>query len=120
MLEEPDDVRMRANQVRDVQEREPHLRRDVAGGRQRERVGRVLLAQPRLQMLVEPPRGLHPRHDRPVAQRIAEDSFVLIEGLQQRVEQRWPGTVWMSRLRAATETWLRSISSVTIAGSVSI
>ena len=91
VLQERHDVRMRANHVRDVQQRQPHLRRDVAGGGQRERVGRVLLAQPRLQLLVEPPRGLHPRHDRPMAQRIAEDSLVLLEGLQQKVEQRRPG-----------------------------
>ena len=31
-----------------------------------------------------------------------------------------PDVVWMSRFRAATEAWLRSIRSVTIAGSVSI
>jgi len=91
VLQEPHDVRMRANHVRDVQQRQPHLRRDVAGGGQRERVGRVLLAHPRLQLLVEPPRGLHPRHDRPMAQRIAEDSLVVLEGLQQKVEQLWPG-----------------------------
>ena len=59
VLQESHHLRMRADHVRDVQERQPHLRRDVVGDGLRERVGRVLLAQPRLQLLVEPPGGLH-------------------------------------------------------------
>ena len=55
--------RVRADRVRDVEQRQPHLRRDVVRNRLRERVGRVLLAEPRLELLVEPPRGLHRRHD---------------------------------------------------------
>src|SRR5664280_1461866 len=48
-------VRIRADHVRDVQERQPHLRRDVVGNGLSKRVGRVLLAQPRLQLVVKPP-----------------------------------------------------------------
>ena len=48
VLQEGHHLRMRADHVRDVQERQPHLRRDVVGDGLRERVGRVLLAQPRL------------------------------------------------------------------------
>ena len=61
VLQERHDLRMRADRVRDVQQRQPHLRRDVVGDGLRQRVGRVLLAQPLLQLLVEPPRGLHRR-----------------------------------------------------------
>ena len=46
VVQKGDHLRMGADHVRDVQEREPHLRRDVVGDGLRERVGRVLLAQP--------------------------------------------------------------------------
>ena len=84
-------VRMRADHVRDVQERQPHLRRDVVRDRLRERVGRVLLAQPRLQLVVEPPRGLHPRHDHLHASRIELDPLQLLDVRQDEVEQRRSG-----------------------------
>jgi hypothetical protein len=48
VLQEGHDLRIRADDVGDVEQRQAHLRGDVVGGRQRERVGRVLLAQPRL------------------------------------------------------------------------
>ena len=84
-------VRMRADHVRDVQERQPHLRRDVVGNGLRERVGRVRLAQPRLQLLVEPPRGLHRRHDHLMASRIEQDPLQLLDVRQDEVEQRRSG-----------------------------
>ena len=86
-----DDLRIRADHVRDVQQRQAHLRRDVAGGGQRQRVGRVLLAQPRLQLLVEPPRGLHPGHERLEAQRVGQEPLQLLDVGQDEVEQRRPG-----------------------------
>ena len=52
VLQERDHLRMRADHVGDVEEREAHLGRDVVRDGLRERVGRVLLAQPRLQLLV--------------------------------------------------------------------
>jgi len=55
VLQESHDLRMGPDHVGDVQERQPHFRGDVVGNGLRERVGRVLLAQPRLQLLVEPP-----------------------------------------------------------------
>ena len=84
-------VRMRADHVRDVEERQPHLRRDVVGDGLRERVGRVLLAEPRLQVLVEPPRGLHRRHEHLMASRIEQDPLQLLDVRQDEVEQRRSG-----------------------------
>src|SRR5205085_10346489 len=49
-------LRMRADHVGDAEECQPHLRRDVVGYGLREGVGRILLAQPRVQLLVEPTR----------------------------------------------------------------
>ena len=91
VLQEGHHVRMRADHVRDVQERQPHLRRDVVGDGLRERVGRVLLAQPRLQLLVEPPGGLHRRHDHLMALRIEQDPLQLLDVRQDEVEQRRSG-----------------------------
>ena len=82
---------MRADHVRDVQERQPHLRRDVVRDGLRERVGRVLLAQPRLQLLVEPPGGLHRRHEHLMALRIEQDPLQLLDVRQDEVEQRRSG-----------------------------
>ena len=116
-----DDFRMRADHVRDVEERQPHLRGDVVGDGLCERVGRVLLAQPLLQLLVEPPRRLHRRHDHLMASRIEQDPAQLLEVGQDEVEQRRPGL----RLGCRASTRRRTphcapISSVTRAGSVSI
>ena len=88
LLQERHHVGMRADHVRDVQEREPHLGRDVVGDGLRERVGRVLLAQPRLQLVVQPPRGLHRRHDHLMALRIEQDPPQLLDVRQDEVEQR--------------------------------
>ena len=113
-------VRMRADHVGDVQQRQPHLRCDVVGDGLRERVSRVLLAQPRLQLIVEPPRGLHRRHEHLMALRIEQDPLQLLDVRLDEVEQRRSGLRRMSRFKAAMEAWLRSISSATMAGSVSI
>ena len=91
LLEKRHHLWMRADHVRDVEERQPHLRRDVVGDGLRERVGRVLLAQPRLQVLVEPPRRLHRRHEHLMASRIEQDPPQLLDVLQDEVEQRRPG-----------------------------
>ena len=91
VLQKGHDVWMRADHVGDVQERQPHLRCDVVGDRLRERVGRVLLAQPRLQLVVEPPRGFHPGHDHLLAWRIEQDLLQLLDVRQDEVEQRLPG-----------------------------
>ena len=91
VLQEGHHLRMRADHVRDVQERQPHLRRDVVGDGLRERVGRVLLAQPRLQLLVEPPRGLHRPHEHLMAPRIEQDPLQLLDVRQDEVEQRRSG-----------------------------
>ena len=121
VLQKGDDFWMRADHVRDVEERQPHLRRDVVGDGLRERVGRVLLAQPLLQLLVEPPRRFHRRHEDLMALRIEQDPFQLLDVRQDEVEQRRIRTSSrMSRFNAAMEAWLRPISSVTMAGSVSI
>ena len=91
LLKERDHLRMRADRVRDVQERQPHLRRDVVRDGLRERVGRVLLPQPRLEVLVEPARGVHRPHEHLVAARIEEDPLELLDVVQDEVEQRRSG-----------------------------
>ena len=91
VLQKRHHLRMRADHVRDVQERQPHLRRDVVGDGLRERVGRVLLAQPRLQLLVEPPGRLHRRHEHLMALRIEQDPLQLLDVRQDEVEQRRSG-----------------------------
>lgn len=87
-FEEGHHLWMRADHVRDVEEREPHLRRHVVGHGLREDVGRVLLAQPLLQMLVEPHRGLHRLREHPMAERIEQDPLQLRDVFQDEVEQR--------------------------------
>ncbi|CCF83973.1 hypothetical protein NITHO_2930003 [Nitrolancea hollandica Lb] len=82
---------MRADRVRDVQQRQPHLRRDVVRDGLRERVGCVLLAQPCLQLVVERPGGLHPRHDHLMALRIEQDPPQLLDVRHDEVEQRRSG-----------------------------
>ena len=91
VFQEGHHLRMRADHVRDIQERQPHLRRDVVGDGLRERVGRVLLAQPRLQLLVQPPRGLHRPHEHLMAPRIEQDPLQLLDVRQDEVEQRRSG-----------------------------
>ena len=83
--------RMWADDVGNVEKRQPHLRRDVVRDGLGERVGRVLLAQPRLQLLVEPPRGLHRRHEHLMALRIEQDPLHLLDVGQDEVEQRRSG-----------------------------
>ena len=91
VLQKGHHLRMRADHVRDVQQRQPHLRRDVVGDGLRERVRRVLLPQPRLQLVVEPPGGLHPRHDHLHASRIELDPLQLLDVRQDEVEERRSG-----------------------------
>ena len=91
VLQKGHHLRMRADRVRDVQERQTHLRRDVVGDGLRERVGRVLLAQPLLQLLVEPPRGVHRPHEHLMASRIEEHPLQLLDVGQDEVEQRRSG-----------------------------
>ena len=81
---------MRADHVSDIQERQPHLRRDVVGDRLRERVGHVPFAQPRLQVVVEPPRGPHRRHEHLMAPRIEQDPLQLRDVRQDEGDQRLP------------------------------
>jgi len=111
---------MRADHVRDVQERQPHFRRDVVGDGLRERVDRVLLPQPRLQPLVEPPGAS-----------IADMNTWWLCGSNRIRFSSWmsarmksksadPDIASMSPFNVAMEAWLRSISSATMAGSVSI
>jgi hypothetical protein len=87
MLEEPHYLGVRADHVCHLQEREPHFRRDVVGDRLRERISRVLLAEPGLESLVEPPRGLdrHPEHV--MALRVEQVPTQLLEVRQDEVEQ---------------------------------
>ena len=89
IVQEGDDFWIRADHVRDVQERETHLRRDVVGDRLCERVGRVLLAQPLFQLLVEPPRRFDRRHVDLMALGIEQDPLQFLEVLQDEVEQLW-------------------------------
>ena len=91
VLQKIDHLRMRADHVRDVQQRQPHLRRDVVGDGLGERVGRVLLAQPRVQLLVEPPGGLHRRHEHLMALRVEQDPLQLLDVRQDEVEERRSG-----------------------------
>jgi hypothetical protein len=53
----------------------------------RERVSCVLLAQRRLQLLVEPPRGLHRRHEHVMALWIEQDPLQLLDVRLNEVEQ---------------------------------
>ena len=87
LLQELHHVRVRADHVGDVQERQPHLRRHVVRDGLRERVGHVLLTQPLLQVLVEPPGGVHPRHDHLKAPRVEQDPPQLGDVPADEVEQ---------------------------------
>ncbi len=80
-------LRMWADDVGDVEERQPHLRCDVVGDGLRECVGHVLLTQPRQQLLVEPPRRLHRSHEDLMAPRIEQDPLQLRDVRQDEVEQ---------------------------------
>ena len=120
-LQERHHLRMRPDRVRDVQQRQPHLRGHVVRDRLGQRVGRVLLAQPFLQVLVEPPGRLHRGHDRLRLRGSNRIRLQLLDVRQDEVEQRRPGLrldVALQRRRRRPR--LRSISSVTMAGSVSI
>ena len=91
MFEKGHHIRVRADDVRDVEERQPHLRCDVVGDGLCECVGRILLAQPRLQLFVEPPRGLNRSHEHLMALRIEQDPLHLLDVGQDEVEQRRSG-----------------------------
>jgi hypothetical protein len=53
MLQKTHHLGIRADYVRDVQKCESHLRRHVVGNRLRERVSRILLAEPIVQLLIQ-------------------------------------------------------------------
>src|SRR5260370_41819338 len=61
------------------------------GGGLRERVDRVLLAQPLLQLVVELPGGLHRRHDPLAASRLKQDPPQLLNVREDEVEAFGPG-----------------------------
>jgi hypothetical protein len=91
VLQKRHDLRMRGEDVCDLKERQPHLRADVVGDGLGERVGRILLTEPRLHLFVEPPRGLHPGQDHLMARRIEQDPLRLPEILQDEAGQRGSG-----------------------------
>ena len=91
VLQERHHLRVGPDHVRDVQERQAHLRGDVVRDGQRQRVGHVLLAQPLLQVLVQPPRGLHRAHEHLMAAGIDEEPLQLLDVLEDEVEQRRSG-----------------------------
>ena len=73
------------------------------------------------EVLVEPPGGLHPRHDHLEAPRVEQDPLQLPEVGADEVEQRRSGHRPGCRARsAAMDARLRSMSSATSAGSASI
>ena len=78
---------MRSDGVGDVQQRQAHLRRDVVGHRLGQGVGGVLLTQPLVQVLVEPPGGTHRHHDHLEAPRIEQDPPQLLEIRHDEVDQ---------------------------------
>ena len=91
ILEKGHDVRVWTDRVRNVHEGQPHLRRDVVGDGLREGVRGVLLSQPRLQLVVEPPGCLHRRHEHLMALRIEQEASQLLHVRQDEVEQRRSG-----------------------------
>ena len=90
-LQERHDRRVWADHVRDVQQRQPHLRRHVVGHRLGQRVGRIPVLKPRLQVVPEPPARLHSRHDHLTARRIEQDPPELLDVLEDELDQRRPG-----------------------------
>jgi len=91
VLEEGHDTRVRAHDVGDVHERQAHLRRDVVGDRLGQHVSGVALAEPLLEVLVQPSRGLHAHHDHLEAARLEYVAPALLEVLENEVEQRRSG-----------------------------
>ena len=85
-------LRMRTDRVGDVQERQSHLRRDVVRDGLRERVGGVLLAEQRQQLLVEPRGGIHRRHPHLIAPRIEQEPPQLLDVREDEIEQRSSGS----------------------------
>ena len=92
LLQELDQLRVRADHVGHVQEREPHLGGDVVRDRLRELVRGVLLAQPVLELLVQPPGGVHRRHEGLVAARIEQQAPELLQVGEDELEQLRPGS----------------------------
>ena len=64
----------------------------------RERVGGVLLAEPLQQVVTQPPRGLHRRHEDLMALRIEQDPAQLLHVRRDEVEQRGTGQ-WLNGVR---------------------
>ena len=90
-LQECDHVGMRADRVGDVQEGQAHLGGDVVGDGLRKGVGHVLLAEPLLQVLVEPSGGLHRQHGYLPAAWLEQDPLHLRQVLKDGVDQRRSG-----------------------------
>ena len=91
LLQELDQLGMGADHVRHVQEREPHLRGDVVRDRLRQPVRGILLTQPVLELLVQPPGSVHRRHEGLVAARIEQQTLELLEVGEDELEQLRPG-----------------------------
>ncbi len=89
-LQERDHLTVRSDDIRDVEQREPHLRRDVVRDRLRDRVGRILLAKPAFQLVVEPPDGVDTGHDDLDALRVEQHSPMLGNVRLNKLEQRRP------------------------------
>ena len=85
---------MRSDRIRDIEKGQPHLGRDVVGDRLRERVSRVLLTQPRLELIIEPPSGLHRRHD--LANRMKLPRRVIQQLIEDAIHQRFIGATGAS------------------------
>src|SRR5690606_423693 len=90
-LQEVHPFRVRADRVRDIQQRKPHLRRDVVRHGLREDIGSIRLAEPRLQLLVQPPGGLDPRHGRLTTLRIEQPPLQLLDVRRDELDQRGTG-----------------------------
>jgi len=83
-------LRMRADDIGHVQQGQSHLRGDVAGRRLGQGIGRLLLAQPGLQVLVEPPAGVLERQDGLESLRVEQRPPQLLDVRPDEVEQRRP------------------------------
>jgi hypothetical protein len=87
---------------------------------ERERVGRVLLAKPRVNVLVEPPGGLHRRDDHLMVSWIKHDPLQLTNVGPDEVEQCRAGLGQDVTLQGGEGGLAASTSSATMAGSVLI
>ncbi len=88
LFQKGDYVGMRSNHVRHIEQRESHFRRDVVRNGLRQGVGGVLLAQPVLQFLIEPRRGLDRGHEHPMTLPIEQNPPQLLNVRLNELEQR--------------------------------